>query len=129
MIDGHKATTELNNDDEYGEWKIQLVMQNKCISTINFEDTRDVSSASKPAEIFVGRDTNDTINSLFDTLLQRFQKAIETSTDIGRGYTHKCCFIVLLFSENRHKKSQIICKVSRLDSKKRSNNKSEKRKR
>ena len=89
MIDGHKATTELNNDDEYGEWKIQLVMQNKCISTINLEDTRDVSSASKPAEMFIGRDTNDTINSLFDTLLQRFQKAIESSTDIGRGYPHE----------------------------------------
>ena len=73
MIDGHKPTTGLNNNDERGEWRIQLVMQNKCISTKNFEDTH-VYSASKPVEIFMGSDTNDTIYSLFDTLSQRFQK-------------------------------------------------------
>ena len=94
LINRHKPTTELtdeasNDDNERGEWKIHLVMQNNCISTINFEDTRTVYSASKPVEIFMGVNTDDAIGRLFDTLLQRFQQAIETSNDNGRGFTHE----------------------------------------
>ena len=45
LINRDKPTTELtdetnNSDDEHGEWKIQLLMQNNCIFTKNFEDTR-----------------------------------------------------------------------------------------
>ena len=78
MIDDHKPRTEFNNnnnssnnnndnnnnnDDEHEEWKIQVVMQNSCISTRNFEETRTIYSASKPVEIFMISDTNDTIDS------------------------------------------------------------------
>ena len=64
-------------------------MQNNCISTRNFEDTRAVYSASKPVEIFMGTDTDDTIDTLFDTLLQRFQQAIETLNNNGTRFTHE----------------------------------------
>ena len=37
----------------------------------------------------MGIDTNDTIDRLFDTLLQRFQQAIETSNKRGSGFTHE----------------------------------------
>ena len=53
LINYHKPTTELNND-ERGKWKIQLVMQNNCISTKDFKETRTIYSASKPAEVFIG---------------------------------------------------------------------------
>ena len=43
-------------------------VENKCISTKNVENTRDVYSASKIVEIFMGSDTDDTIDRLFDTL-------------------------------------------------------------
>ena len=76
LMNDHKPTTELNNNDERGEWKIQLVMQNNCISTRN-ADTGPVYSASKPVEIFMGNDTKDVIDRLFYTLLQIFQQAIE----------------------------------------------------
>ena len=89
LIDDHKPTTVLNNNDERGEWKIQLVMQNNCISTRNFEDTCAVYSASKPVEIFMGADTDNTIHTLFDTLLQRFQQAIETLNNNGSRFTHE----------------------------------------
>ena len=74
MINDHKPTKELtnrasNNDSERGEWKMQLLMQNNCISTKDFDETRTIYSASKPVEIFVGNDTNDTIDRLFYTLL------------------------------------------------------------
>ena len=70
LINGHKPTEELNNDGdtERVEWKVQVVMQNNCISTKDFEETQTIYSASKPVEIFMGTDTDDTFNRLFDTL-------------------------------------------------------------
>ena len=88
--ENNKDFNETNNsDDERGEWKIQLVMKNNCISSKNFEDTRTVYSASKPVKVFMGSNTDDAIDTLFDTLLQRFRKAIETSNDSGSGFIHK----------------------------------------
>ena len=60
LINDHKTPDEVNDydhDTERGEWKIQLVMQNSCISTTNFEETRIIYSASEPVEIFKGSDT------------------------------------------------------------------------
>ena len=78
-----------NSDTERGEWKVQLVMQNNCIFTKDSEETRTMYSASKPVEIFMGTDTDGAIDKLFDTLLQRFQQAIETSNERGSKFTHK----------------------------------------
>ena len=50
-------------------------MQNSCISTRNFEETRTIYSASKQVEIFMNSDTEDVIDTLFNTILQRFQQA------------------------------------------------------
>ena len=36
----------------------------------------------------MGSDTNETINRLVDTFLQKFQQAIETSNDRESGLTH-----------------------------------------
>ena len=110
LVNYHKPKTRLsneennsdtnetnNNDDERGEWKIQLVMQNNCISTKNFEDTRTIYSASRPAEVFMGTDTNDTIDALFDTLLQRLQKARETLNTRGREFTQVLLYCIIIF--------------------------------
>ena len=61
-------------------------MQNTGISTRNFEVTRTIYSASKPVEIFMGSDTEDVIDTLFNTILQRFQQAQETSNDKGSKF-------------------------------------------
>ena len=95
LINNHKLTVALNNkednsDTERGEWKIQLVMQNNCISTKNFEDTRTIYSGSKLVEVFMGTDTDAAINKLFNTTLQRFQQAINISTkEGGSKLTHE----------------------------------------
>ena len=74
-----KLNNEANDSDaERGEWKVQLVMQNNCISVKNFEDTRTIYSANKLVEIRMGNDTKDVIDRLFDTTLERFQQAIVT---------------------------------------------------
>ena len=66
--------------------EIQLAMQNSCISTKNFEETRTIYSASEPVEIFMGSDTEDLIDKLFNAILQRFQQAQETPNDKGREF-------------------------------------------
>ena len=49
-------------------------MQNSCIFTKNFE-TQTIYSASKPVEIFMGIDTEDVIDTLSNTILQKLQQA------------------------------------------------------
>ena len=63
-----------NNSNNRAEWKIQLAMQNSCISTRSFEETRTIYTKS------------DVIDKLFNTLLQRFQKSQETSNERGSEF-------------------------------------------
>ena len=76
----------INDHKTSGEWKIQLVILNKCISSKNFEETCSVYSASDNTEIFMGSDTNEVIDRLFDTMFQRFQKTKETSFERGSEF-------------------------------------------
>ena len=78
-----------NNNTNTPEWKIQLVMQNNFISDKNFEDTCTIYSASKPVEVFMGSDTENATDTLFNTILNRIQQAIETSNERGSGFTHE----------------------------------------
>ena len=64
-------------------------MRNNFISVKDFEDTRTIYSASKPVEIFMGSDTENAIDTLFNTILNRIQQAIETSNERGSGFTHE----------------------------------------
>ena len=50
-------------------------MKNSCISTRSFEETRTKYTKSGPAESYMGSDTENVIDTLFNTLLQRFQNA------------------------------------------------------
>ena len=67
LINEHKPIAELNNNNNNNraEWKIQLTMQNNCISTRSFEETRTIYIKSEALEIFMGSDTNDVIDRLF----------------------------------------------------------------
>ena len=69
LIDERKPTVELNNNNNNNssssntnsnsnsncaEWKIQLTMQNSCISIRSFEETRTIYTKSVPVEIYMG---------------------------------------------------------------------------
>ena len=100
LINDHIPVMELGNEEDNsdtvrGEWKVQLVMQNNCISTKDFEETRTIYSASKSVEILMGSHTDDVIDRLFDTTLQKFQQAIEISNERGSEFTHES--VVLLY--------------------------------
>ena len=91
LINKHKPIEELNNnnnnsnnnnnDTDHGEWKLQLSMVINCISTRNFKDKRTIHSKSEAVEIYMGSDTKNVIDTLFNTLLQNFQCAQETSNE------------------------------------------------
>ena len=61
-------------------------MRSSCICNKNFEKSRTIYTKSKPVEVFMGSDTGDVIDTLFNTLLQRFQHAQETSNDKGSEF-------------------------------------------
>ena len=61
-------------------------MQNSCISTKRFEETRTIYTKSEAVKIFMGSDTKDVIDKPFNTLLQRFQNAQETSNERGSEF-------------------------------------------
>ena len=79
--------SNINNNNRV-EWKIQLIIKNNFNSVKDFEDTRTIYSASKPVEIFMGSNTENVIDTLFDTILNKIQQAMKTSNERGRGFTH-----------------------------------------
>ena len=93
MINKHKQIERLNNNNnnnnnntDRGEWKIMLSMYIKCISTRSFNETRTVHPKSKQVEVYMGSDTENMINTLFNTLLQNFQRIQETSNKRGSEF-------------------------------------------
>ena len=76
----------INDHKTSGEWKIQLVMLNRCVSSKKFEETRSAYSVSDNIEIFMDIDTDEVIDKLFNTILQRFKEAIETSSQRGSEF-------------------------------------------
>ena len=87
MINRHKPVEELNNNNnnnntnsnnnhnnntERGEWKIMLSMYIKCVSTKSFNETRTMHPKSKQVEVYMGSNTENVIDTLFNTLLQNF---------------------------------------------------------
>ena len=59
--------------------KFQLVIQNNCISTRSFQETRTIYPASEPVDIFMVSNTEDVIDTLFNAILKRFKQAQEIS--------------------------------------------------
>ena len=51
-----------NDGTDLAEWKFQLTMQNSCISTKCFEETRTIFTKSEALEIFMVSDTEDVID-------------------------------------------------------------------
>ena len=63
--------TDNDNDDDTvrGEWKIMLRMYIRCISTKSFSETRTMHPKSKQVEVYMGINTENVIDTHFNTLL------------------------------------------------------------
>ena len=75
-----------NNDTNREESKIMLRMHIKCISTKSFIETRTMHPKSRQVEVYMGSDTENVIDTLFNTLLQNFQRIQETSNERGSEF-------------------------------------------
>ena len=49
----------INNKKAHGEWKIQLVMRNVFVSSLNTSELREMHTKSNNIEIMSGTETND----------------------------------------------------------------------
>ena len=107
LINNHKTIMELNNNNNNNantnsnkaEWKIQLIMKNNFISLKDFEDTCTIYSASKPVEIFMGSDTENIIDTLFNTILNGIEEAMETSNERGSRFTYESVGLLYYHSQ------------------------------
>ena len=61
------------------EWKIQLTMKINFISSKESEETRNMSTKIDNIEIMMGSETDEIIEELFESLLQRYQEGLEES--------------------------------------------------
>ena len=58
-----------------------LRMHIKCISTKSFIETRTMHAKSRQVKVYMGSDTENVIDTLFNALLQNFQRIQETSKE------------------------------------------------
>ena len=61
-------------------------MHISCIFTKNFKEKCTIHPQSESVEFFMGSNTKDVIDKLFNTLLHRFQKSQETSNTRGSEF-------------------------------------------
>ena len=61
------------------EWKIQLTTTINFISSKDSDETHTMHAKSDNVQIMMGSETNEIIEELFKSLLQRYQKKLEKS--------------------------------------------------
>ena len=72
---GNKAWSE----ETSSEWKIQLTMAINFISSKDSNETRTMHTKSNNVEIMIGSETNEIIEDLFESFLQKCQEGLEES--------------------------------------------------
>ena len=60
-----------------GEWKIQLTMIINFISSKDSDEIRTMVTKSNNIEIMMGNETDEIIEELFESLLQKYQEGLE----------------------------------------------------
>ena len=60
-----------------GEWEIQSTMATNFISSKDFDETSTICSKSSNIEIMIGYETDEIIEELFESFLQKYQEKLE----------------------------------------------------
>ena len=87
IINDHKTQGEwrihsgnrITKHKTQSEWKIQLTMAINFISSKDSDETRTMHAKSNNVEIMMGSETNEIIEELFKSFLQRYQEGLEES--------------------------------------------------
>ena len=69
----------IDDKKKNGDWKTQLIIKINFISSINFNETRDIHSKSDNYEIMMGADTKEIIRDLLNSILRRYRKGLSIS--------------------------------------------------
>ena len=69
----------INDHKTQGEWKIHLTMAINFFSSKDSEEIRTMHSKSDNLETLIGNETDEVIEDLLDSLLQKYQKGLEES--------------------------------------------------
>ena len=69
----------INDHKTQNEWKIELTMQINFISSEDSDETRTMHTKSDNIEIMMGNETDEIIEKLFKSLLQKYQDGLEES--------------------------------------------------
>ena len=77
----------INNHNNHGEWKIQLIIRINFISSLDTGEIRTIRSKSDNVEIMMGIETDDIIDELFKSLSKRYQE-LETRME-GSDFVFK----------------------------------------
>ena len=67
----------INDLNTQGEWKIQSTVAINFFSSKDSKETRTMYTRSNNIEIMIGNETDEIIEELFESLLQKYQKGLE----------------------------------------------------
>ena len=75
----HSRNEVINYVTQYGEWKIQLTMSINFISSKDSDENCNMHTRKDNIEIIMGSETNNIIEELCESLLQKYQEGLEES--------------------------------------------------
>ena len=75
----HSRNEVINYVTQYGEWKIQLTMSINFISSKDSDENCNMHTKKDNIEIIMGSETNNIIEELCESLMQKCQEGLEES--------------------------------------------------
>ena len=75
----HSRDEVIDYETQFGEWKIQLTMLINFISSKDPRETRTMHTKSDNIESIMCSETDDILDELFKSLLQKYQEELEES--------------------------------------------------
>ena len=74
-------------EETSSEWKIQLTMAINFISSKHSDETRTMHIKSNNVEVMIGSETDEIIEDLFESFLQKYQEGLKDSMR-GNEFVH-----------------------------------------
>ena len=87
----HSGNAVINYKTQ-GEWKIQVSMTINFISAKDSDEIRNMHTKSNNIEIMMGNETDEIIEELFESLLQKYQEGLKGSEFVLMVLIY--CFII-----------------------------------
>ena len=94
----HSSNGVIHYETQFAEWKIQLTMQINFISSKDSGETRTMYTNSRNVETMTGSKTDDIIEELRESLLQKRQEGLKESMK-GSEFVFDsviCCIIIFM---------------------------------